>query len=81
MTAKSFEASYRKIAWADERVNDLYAEIERFRQSIPYDQVIEPSLDQADQIVHKIKLTRDIPDSTLNLASDIDSLCPQVHPK
>jgi hypothetical protein len=71
MMPKVFESSFRKIEWAEGRVGDLYGEIQQFRQSIPYSQIVEPLADQPGYMVHKIKLTRDIPDSTLNLASDI----------
>jgi len=41
------------------------------RQSDPYEEVTEPHPEKPGHIVRKIKLTGDIPESTVNLASEI----------
>lgn len=68
---KPFEASYNKVQWADGRMMDLLWEIQAFTQSIPYTEATEPDPEEPDHTVYKIKLTHDIPSSTVNLAGDI----------
>jgi hypothetical protein len=66
-----FETSRRKIAWAEKRLEELYWEIENFRQRNPYKKLIEPDSDQPENLVHKMVFTDEIPDSTLNLTAEI----------
>lgn len=66
-----FETSRRKIAWAEKRLEELYWEIESFRQRDPYKRVIGPDPDNSGNVVHKMVLTQEIPESTLDLAAEI----------
>jgi hypothetical protein len=66
-----FESSFSKIAWAEKRLADFYWEIVEFGRGNPYGEVDEPHPDKPRHVVRKIKLTRDIPESTLNLASEL----------
>src|SRR5271170_7589866 len=69
--AEPFKTSFDKIAWAEKRLTDLFWEIRQFNDSNPYGQVVEPHESKPDHIVHKAKLTREIPNSTINLAGEI----------
>lgn len=66
-----FTTSREKIAWAEKRINDLYWELHAFASSDPYEKVIETHPDKPDHVVHKMRLTRDIPGATINLAREI----------
>jgi hypothetical protein len=71
--ALPFETSRRKIAWAEKRLEELYWELQRFQQREPYKKVIEDDPEHSSNVVHKMVLTEQIPDSTLNLAAEIVS--------
>lgn len=66
-----FETSRRKIAWAEKRLKELHEEINSFQQQNPYQKLIEPDPDNTGNIVHKMVVTDEIPDSTLNLTAEI----------
>src|SRR5271163_1693172 len=66
-----FEISFSKITHTEKRLIELYWEVVQFRQSNPYEEITEPHPDKAGHIVRKIKLTGDIPESTVNIAREI----------
>lgn len=66
-----FETSRRKIAWAEKRLEELCSEVENFRLRDPYKKVIEPDPNHSGNVIHKMVLTEEIPESTLNLAAEI----------
>lgn len=69
--ADPFDSSHRKIARAEKHMYDLEREIREFQQLDPYERVIEPDPDKPDHQVHKIKLTKAIPESIGDLIGDI----------
>lgn len=69
--ALPFETSRRKIAWAEKRLEELYWELQRFQQREPYKKVIEDDPEDTNNVVHKMVLTEQIPESTLNLTAEI----------
>ena len=69
--ADEFENSLRKIARAEKHFADLQREIIEFEQSDPYERVIEPHPDKPDHQVHKIKLTKALPESLTDIVGDI----------
>jgi len=56
-----FDSSRRKIARAKEHFANLHREIEEFTRVNPYARVTEPHPERADRIVHKVKMTKEIP--------------------
>jgi hypothetical protein len=70
-----FESSHRKIAWAEKRLTDLEGEIGDFTALNPYTRVVEPHPDQPGHVVHKIKLTKAVPEHFANIVGEVvDSL-------
>ena len=65
------EGSKRKIARAEEHIEDLEREIKLFVNKNPYKQVIEPDPDRPHQTLYKIKLTEPIPGSFANIVGDV----------
>lgn len=71
MTVQPFKTSFDKISWAERRLTDLFWEFRQFNDSNPYEQIVEPHESKPNHVVHKAKLTQDIPTSTINLAGEI----------
>jgi|SRR5208282_1760114 len=66
-----FESSRRKIARAKEHFLNLHREIEKFTLVNPYERVIEPHPDNPDHLIHKIKMTKEIPASIADTTADV----------
>ncbi|HWZ31705.1 MAG TPA: hypothetical protein VNX18_10250 [Bryobacteraceae bacterium] len=64
------ESSHRKLARAEEHIRDLEGKINAFAWSNAYEKVIEPHPDKPDHLVHKIKLTKEIPESIVDVTAD-----------
>ncbi|MGD0790545.1 MAG: hypothetical protein ABR920_02135 [Terriglobales bacterium] len=69
--ADPFESSHRKIARAKEHFLNLHREIEKFTLINPYERVIEPHPNKPDHVVHKIKMTKEIPASIADTTADL----------
>jgi hypothetical protein len=66
-----FESSRRKIANAEKHHLNLHREIEAFERLNPYKRVVEPHPDKPDHVVHKVKLTKELPVSIADTVGDI----------
>jgi hypothetical protein len=70
-TPNPLESSYRKLARAEEQFQDLQREVDGFAMDEPYERVTEPHPDKAGYTVDKIRLTKPIPDSIINIAAEM----------
>jgi len=66
-----FDTSRDKVLWAEKRLKELIWEVQGFSSRRPYVRIIEPDTDRPHLLAHKIKLTEDIPPSTVNLAGEV----------
>jgi hypothetical protein len=66
-----FESSRRKVGRAKEHFLNLHREIEKFTLVNPYERVIEPHPDNPDHMIHKIKMTKEIPASIPDITADV----------
>lgn len=67
----AFESSRRKIANAEKHRLNLEREIEAFERVNPYTRVTEPHPEKPDHVVHKAKLTKELPVSIADTVGDI----------
>jgi hypothetical protein len=68
-----FDSAGRKIARASEHFDHLEREIKAFIQEDPYKQIIEPDPDRAEHLLHKFKLTKELPASLPEIVGDVVS--------
>lgn len=66
-----FASSHSKIARAKEHFADLELRIKQFIDLDPYEQFIEDDPDRAGFKVHKIRLTKPLPESIGNILGDL----------
>jgi hypothetical protein len=69
--SEAFESSRRKIKRAEKHMFDLQREIEQFQEIDPYERVIEPHPHKPDHQVHKIRMTKELPEAIGDIAFDI----------
>jgi hypothetical protein len=65
------DRSRRKIARAEEHFVDLQRELAEFMYPEPYERVVEPHQGKPDHVLHKIKLTRQLPNAIADITADI----------
>jgi hypothetical protein len=66
-----FESSWRKVARSEEHFRELDLKIKNFACITPYEKVVEPHPEKAGHVVHKMKLTKPLPDSLGEIAGDV----------
>ena len=65
------ESSRRKVTRAEEHFGDLQRKVNEFGWSNPYARVVEPHPDKANHVVHKIKVTKEIPAPVAEIVADV----------
>lgn len=67
----AFDTARRKLSWAEKRLDELNAELADFRHRNPYKKVIELHPDLPRHTVHKVIPSEPIPDSTIDLTTEV----------
>src|ERR1035441_6117521 len=68
--SEALRSSHRKLARAKDHIQDLRRRIEAFEQSCPYSSVSGTDSDFPNEVVHKIKITMQLPESVCEIAGD-----------
>jgi hypothetical protein len=72
MTTSPFSSSRQKLARAEKHFAELKDRIWDFVNAHPYEQIVEPHTEKGDGfVVHKVRLTKQIPDDIVDAVGDI----------
>jgi hypothetical protein len=69
--AIDFSSARRKLARAKEHFQELNRQLADYLEERPYQQIIEPDPANAEQLEHKIKITKPLPDSLGDVVGDV----------
>lgn len=71
MNPDPFESAKRKLVRAKQHIYNFESCFRTFLDGKPYEQITEPDIDCPENIVHKLRLIKPVPETLDLIASDI----------